>query len=124
MHEHDGLSCLRDSLLQSFQDNFLREISKDWGVKLAYLGVRSFVTDSSSCDGLYIYRIRVGTISARYVNGAPYQFYVIKGNNVLFFKHDDIEGNKKKLEGLKEMPLYQEMMKYEQNILKDIILIK
>lgn len=119
-----GSSCLKDSLLQSFQYNFLQGISKKWDVRLAYLAVSPLVTDSTACDGLYIYRIRVGTYSARYVNGTPYQLYAIKGNEVLFFSDDDVEGNRKKLETLKGTPVYQEMLKYERNILKNLILIK
>lgn len=131
----DRLSCLKDSLLQSFQYNLPRLIMEDLNVSAIYLDATPFVTDSTACEGLYIYRTWAGAPkhvrkkyvyrgAPRYLRGAPYHFYAINGNEVLFFKREDIEENKKKLARLKGMPVYEKILKYEQNILNNLILIK
>lgn len=81
----DSVSCLKDSLLYSFQQQFPRVTEKGWKVERVYVRVIPLVKDSTSCEGLYMYRARSGTISARYVNGTPYYFYAVKSNEVLFF---------------------------------------
>jgi hypothetical protein len=120
LHQY-GVNCLNDSLVQSFQDNLVKWKIKKWKFDLSLM---PFVSDSTSCEGIYIYRIRSGAISARYVGGAPHYFCAIDANEFLFFDHENMEENKKKLDRFKGSPLYPEMLKYEKSILKDLILIK
>ena len=120
--EH-GLSCLKDTLLQSFRDN-LPHMGISRQTKRLYIDLTPWVKDSTSCNGLYIYRTFTGTINAYYRDGTPYYFFAINGNQALFFGHDDVEGNRKKLESFKGMPIYPEMLEYEDQILNNLILIK
>lgn len=128
----DSSNCLKDSLLQSFRNSLptlalknFNIVLKEFHVKRIYVKIKPLITDSTACDGLYIYSVHTESVlsSSRYSNGTPYSLYAVKGNDVLFFSKDT-EENKKKLASLKGMPLYQKMMKYEQNILRNLIIIK
>lgn len=102
----NGFSCLKGSPLKSFQYNLPRLIREDLKLEQFDLEVTPFVKDSSSCEGLYIYRTFIGGRTPRSLNGMPYHFCAINGNNFLFFNKDDTEGNRKKLDAFKGEPIY------------------
>jgi hypothetical protein len=121
----DDLRWLPGPLLPSFKQNLPRLFLKSVKYKEIYFEIIPFEKDSTSHDGLYIYRTFAGLRSIYYANHAtPYNFLAMKGDTVLFFEHDKPEENKRNLERLKEVSTYPKILKYEEKILRNRIWIK